>query len=36
LTEYYEKQGVLKTFSGTQSDVIFKDVKKFIDSLLKQ
>ena len=34
LKEYYEERGVLKTFKGETSDVIFSDVKKFVDKML--
>ena len=30
LIEHYENMGVLKTFSGTQSDVIYPPVKQFL------
>jgi len=30
LIQYYEKKGVLKTFSGTMSDKIYPDVKKWL------
>lgn len=31
LIEFYSEKGVLKTFSGTMSDVIYVDVKKWLD-----
>ena len=30
LVEYYEGNGVLKSFQGTQSDVIYPEVKKWL------
>lgn len=36
LVQYYEKHGVLKSFSGTQSDVIYPEVKTWLESCLKQ
>jgi len=33
LVDFYEKQGVLRTFKGTESDVIFKEVDSFINEL---
>lgn len=32
LVQYYEKNGVLKSFKGTQSDVIYPEVKKWLKS----
>jgi nucleoside-triphosphate--adenylate kinase len=33
LVEYYsQKKGVLKTFTGTMSDVIYPDVKRWLES----
>jgi len=32
LVQYYEKNGVLKSFQGTQSDVIYPEVKKWLKS----
>lgn len=32
LVEYYDSNGVLKTFQGTQSDVIYPEVKKWLES----
>ncbi|KAL7551570.1 hypothetical protein ACHAWF_018421 [Thalassiosira exigua] len=34
LVEYYEEKGVLETFRGTQSDVIYPEVKKWLDEQL--
>lgn len=33
LVQYYEAKGVLVSFKGTQSNVIYKDVEKFLASL---
>ena len=32
LVAWYEKKGVLKTFHGTMSDVIYPDVKEWLES----
>eukprot|EP00533_Pseudo-nitzschia_delicatissima_P006135 CAMPEP_0116095762 /NCGR_PEP_ID=MMETSP0327-20121206/9835_1 /TAXON_ID=44447 /ORGANISM="Pseudo-nitzschia delicatissima, Strain B596" /LENGTH=229 /DNA_ID=CAMNT_0003587449 /DNA_START=208 /DNA_END=897 /DNA_ORIENTATION=+ len=32
LVQYYDKHGVLKSFQGTQSDVIYPEVKKWLNS----
>ena len=32
LVEYFENNGVLKSFKGTQSDVIYPEVKKWLES----
>lgn len=32
LVQYYERNGVLKSFHGTQSDVIYPEVKKWLQS----
>jgi nucleoside-triphosphate--adenylate kinase len=34
LVHYYEKKGVIKTFRGTESDVIYPEVKKWLDEQL--
>ena len=31
LVRYYEKRGLCKTFSGTMSDVIYPQVKDFLE-----
>ena len=31
LVEYYAKKGVVETFSGTQSDVIYPQVKQWLE-----
>ena len=36
LVEYYERNGVLKTFRGTQSDVIYPEVKKWLHSCFEE
>lgn len=36
LVDYYEKNGVLKSFKGTQSDVIYPEVKKWLESCFDQ
>lgn len=36
LVNYYEKNGVLKTFHGTQSDVIYPEVKKWLKSCFEE
>ena len=36
LVQYYEKNGVLKSFRGTQSDVIYPEVKKWLRSCFDQ
>jgi len=36
LVKYYEGQGVLKTFSGTESDVIYPEVYSWLDDNLQQ
>lgn len=36
LVEYYERNGVLKSFRGTQSDVIYPEVKKWLSSCFDQ
>jgi len=36
LVQYYEKNEVLKTFQGTQSDVIYPEVKKWLKSCFDQ
>jgi nucleoside-triphosphate--adenylate kinase len=36
LVDYYEKQGVLQTFQGTMSDVIYPEVKKYLTEKLKE
>lgn len=33
LIDYYEKKGVLKTFSGTMSDKIYPEVKKWLNKI---
>jgi len=33
LIQYYEKKGVLKTFSGTMSDKIYPEVKKWLNKM---
>jgi len=33
LIQYYEEKGVLKTFSGTQSDKIYPDVKEWLSKM---
>jgi len=33
LIQYYEKKGVLKTFSGTRSDKIYPDVKEWLNKM---
>jgi nucleoside-triphosphate--adenylate kinase len=30
LVQYYDENGVLKTFHGTESDVIYPEVKKWL------
>lgn len=30
LIRYYESKGALKTFSGTMSDIIYPEVKKWL------
>jgi adenylate kinase len=35
LVDYYQQQGVLTTFSGTMSDVIYVDVKQFLADKFK-
>ena len=35
LVEYYRNNGVLKTFHGTMSDVIYIDVKAWLEEQLK-
>ena len=32
LVKYYEEKGLARTFSGTKSDVIYPQVKKFLES----
>ena len=34
LVDFYEKKGVLKTFQGTMSDVIYPEVKDWLDEKL--
>jgi len=34
LVGYYDKKGVAKTFQGTMSDVIYPEVKKWLDEKL--
>ena len=34
LVEYYRSKGVLKTFHGTMSDVIYVDVKQWLEEQL--
>lgn len=34
LVEYYEKKGVIQTFRGTESDVIYPEVKQWLDDQL--
>jgi len=34
LVDFYEKKGVLKTFHGTMSDVIYPEVKDWLDEKL--
>ena len=34
LVEFYEKKGVLKSFHGTMSDVIYPEVKDWLDEKL--
>jgi len=34
LVDYYDKLGVLKTFSGTESDVIYPKVKRWLTAKL--
>ena len=34
LVDFYEKKGVLKTFQGTMSDVIYPEVKNWLDEKL--
>lgn len=36
LVQYYEQNGVLKSFCGTQSDVIYPEVKTWLESCLEQ
>lgn len=36
LVQYYESNGVLKSFRGTQSDVIYPEVKKWLQSCFDQ
>jgi len=33
LIQYYEKKGVLKTFSGTMSDKIYPEVKQWLNEM---
>lgn len=33
LVDFYERQGLLKTFSGTKSDVIYPEVKKWLANM---
>ncbi len=35
LVEYYKEQGVLETFSGTESDVIYPEVNNWLQERLK-
>lgn len=35
LVKYYQEKGVLKTFSGTESDVIYPEVKRWLSAQLK-
>ena len=34
LVDFYESKGVLKTFQGTMSDVIYPEVKTWLDGKL--
>ena len=34
LVEYYEKKGVLQTFQGTMSDVIYPELKVWLEQEL--
>ena len=36
LVDYYEKKGVIKTFQGTESDVIYPEVKKWLGTQLEE
>lgn len=36
LVEYYEQKGVIQTFKGTMSDVIYVDVKQWLDDQLAE
>lgn len=35
LVDFYQEKGVLKTFQGTQSDVIYPRVREFLENFQK-
>ena len=36
LVNYYEEKGVIQTFKGTMSDVIYVEVKRWLDDQLEE